>query len=176
MSSRTSSSRRLATTGSWPRPGRSLGTWATPTSGSSISSSPSRRTRTLCPPKSSVGLSLRGRLALPSVTSSLRKGGAAGEATHRRSAAVPSQPCQRAGTRPDKSAQHAICRRSPPAPGRSVLGPYRIGNLGIWAGTSGHDGYNGLAGRSPFRRLTSVARPAWRRLRIPPPPALPLTC
>ena len=54
--------------------------------------------------------------------------------------------------------------------GRSALGPYRIGNLRIRAGTSGHDGYEGIAGRSTFLPMTSVARAAWRRVRIPPPP------
>jgi hypothetical protein len=98
-----SSSRRLATKGSWPRPVRSHGTWATTTSGSSISSSPLCRTQTLCPPKSSAGSSLRGRLVLPSATSSLWKGGAAVEATHRRPAAVPSEPCQRGRCSPRTS-------------------------------------------------------------------------
>lgn len=39
----------------------------------------------------------------------------------------------------------------------SVLGPDRIGNLRIWAGTSGHDGYERIAGRGIFPLLTSVA-------------------
>jgi hypothetical protein len=54
---------------------------------------------------------------------------------------------------------------------RSALGPHRIGNLRIRAGRSGHDGYEEIAGRSLFLPMTSVARPAWRRVRIPPGPA-----
>jgi hypothetical protein len=34
--------------------------------------------------------------------------------------------------------------------GRSARGPYRIGNLGIRAGRSGHDRYEGTAGPSTF--------------------------
>ncbi len=60
--------------------------------------------------------------------------------------------------------------------GWSALGPYRIGNLRIRAGRSGHDGYEGIAGRSTFP-AHDLGRPtAWRRLRIPPPlppPAVP---
>jgi hypothetical protein len=52
---------------------------------------------------------------------------------------------------------------------RSALGPHRIGNLRIRAGRSGHDGYEEIAGRSLFLPMASVARPAWRRVRIPPP-------
>jgi hypothetical protein len=61
---------------------------ATATSGSRISSLPSCRTQTLCPPKSSAGSSRRPRLVLPSVTSSPRKGGAVAEATRRRPSAA----------------------------------------------------------------------------------------
>jgi hypothetical protein len=43
--------------------------------------------------------------------------------------------------------------------GWSALGPYRIGNLRIRAGTSGHDGYERIAGRSTFPPMTSVTRP-----------------
>ena len=40
----------------------------------------------------------------------------------------------------------------------SALGPHGIGNRWSWAGTSGHDGYDGVAGRSTFPLLTSVAQ------------------
>jgi hypothetical protein len=53
--------------------------------------------------------------------------------------------------------------------GRSGLGPHRIGSLWIRAGSSGHDGYEEIAGRSILLPMTLVARPAWRQLRIPPP-------
>jgi hypothetical protein len=138
-------------TGSWPRPVRSLGTWATPTSGSSIFSLLSCRTQTLCPPRSSGGLSLRGRLVLASVTSSLRKGGAAGEATHRRPAAVPSEPCQRGRCSPRTSLPVTRSADDRRQLRRSVLGPYRIGNLRIWTGASGHDAYDEVPGRNTSR-------------------------
>jgi hypothetical protein len=138
-------------TGSWPRPVRSLGTWATPTSGSSIFSLLSCRTQTLCPPKSSGGLSLRGRLVLASVTSSLRKGGAAGEATHRRPAPFFRSPANEAGVRPGQVCPSRGLPTTAASSGRSVLGPYRIWNLRIWTGASGHDAYDEVAGRSTFR-------------------------
>jgi hypothetical protein len=96
-------------------PSGRLGPGPPASSVSSISFSPSCRTQTPYPPKSSVGSSLRRRSVLPSVTSSLRKGGAAREATHRRLRSL--------GMR--QVACPPPCRKptpTNPAPGPSVLG------------------------------------------------------
>jgi hypothetical protein len=77
-----------------PRFARSPGTSPTAMSVSSICSLPSWTTQTPYHPKSSAGLSIRPRLALPYVTSSRRTTGVADEATYRSPAAAHPKPCQ----------------------------------------------------------------------------------
>jgi hypothetical protein len=80
-------------------------------------------------------------------------------------------PCDALSSLPDaRTRRPAALVSSVRGRDRSALGPHRIGNLRIRAGRSGHDGYEEIAGRSLFLPMTSVARPAWRRVRIPPPP------
>jgi hypothetical protein len=51
----------------------------------------------------------------------------------------------------------------------SVLGPHRIGKQRSSPGTSGNDGFEGIAAHDTFQPWTSAAGAGWRRLRAPPP-------
>jgi hypothetical protein len=124
--------------------------------------------QTRCPPKSSGGLSLRGRLVLPSVTSSPRRGGAAVEATHRRPAAVPSEPCQRGRCSPGQVCPSRDVPTIAASSGRSHAGfvPHRES-----ADLGGHKRSRWVrrSRRSQHLPAPDLGRPStWTRLRVPP--------